>query len=175
MSNNPALKPEWKDLVAHAKSLEGTTMRQMFAEDKARFETFTVKVPGLLFDYSKNRITAETVKKLTALARACDLEGWRTKMFAGEKINATEGRAVLHTACRTPKDAVVNVDGENVIPFVHEVLARMKKFTGEVHSGAWKGHTGKKLSHIVNIGIGGSDLGPYMVCEALKPYTVPGV
>jgi glucose-6-phosphate isomerase len=175
MSNNPSLKPEWKDLEAHAKSLEGTTMRQMFADDKARFETFTVKVPGLLFDYSKNRITADTIKKLTALAKACDLEGWRTKMFAGEKINTTEGRSVLHTACRAPKDAVVKVDGENVIPFVHEVLARMKKFAADIHSGVWKGHTGKKLSHIVNIGIGGSDLGPYMVCEALKPYTIPGV
>lgn len=175
MSNSPAHKAEWKDLAAHAKSFEGKTMRNMFAHGPNRFEQLSVKVPGLLFDYSKNRITADTVQKLVALAKASDLEGWREKMFTGAKINNTEGRAVLHTACRAPKDAVVTVDGKNVIPFVHDVLARMKKFAGDVHSGAWKGHTGKKLTQIVNIGIGGSDLGPYMVCEALKPYTVPGV
>ncbi|PZQ45383.1 MAG: glucose-6-phosphate isomerase [Micavibrio aeruginosavorus] len=171
MSNNPVRKPEWAALAQHRAALENTSMRDLFAKDGGRFKNFTVSVPGLLFDYSKNRITAETIEKLVALAKASDLEGWREKMFSGEKINSTEGRAVLHTALRAPKDAVINVDGENVVPFVHDVLAKMKKFSDDVRSGAWKGHTGKALRHIVNIGIGGSDLGPYMVCEALKPYT----
>lgn len=175
MSNNPAHKPEWKALQDHAAKMAGMNMRKAFAADPKRFEDFTVKVPGLLFDYSKNLIDADTVQKLVSLAKASDVEGWRQKMFSGEKINTTEGRAVLHTALRSPKSASVMVDGEDIIPYIHGVLARMKKFCGDVHSGAWTGYTGKKLKHIVNIGIGGSDLGPYMVCEALKPYTVPGV
>ncbi len=170
MSNSPASRPEWAALAAHAKTIEGTHMRKMFAEDGKRFASLSVKMPGMLFDYSKNRITGETVEKLVALANASDLKGWTEKMFSGEKINSTEGRAVLHTALRAPKGTKVDVDGENVMPFVHDVLAAMKKFSDDVRSGTWKGHTGKKLRHIVNIGIGGSDLGPYMVCEALKPY-----
>ena len=175
MSNNPTQKLEWKALQEHAADMAGMNMRGAFAADAKRFENFSVNAPGLLFDYSKNLINADTLQKLTALAKASDIEGWRKKMFSGEEINTTEGRAVLHTALRSPKTASVTVDGENIIPYIHDVLARMKKFSDDIHSGAWTGHTGKKLKHIVNIGIGGSDLGPYMVCEALKPYTVPGI
>ncbi len=162
--------PAWKDLADHADAMKNAQMKDLFAQSPARAQSFTVNIPGLIFDYSKNVITAETRDKLLALARARGLEAWRDKMFSGEKINTTEGRAVLHTALRAPKDAVINVDGENVVPFVHEVLARMKDFSDAVRSGTWKGFTGKPLRHIVNIGIGGSDLGPYMVCEALKSY-----
>lgn len=171
MSNNPAHIKEWKDLATHRAILENITMRDLFDKDSARFDKFNVKIDHLLFDYSKNRITEETVSKLIALAKARDLEGWRKKMFEGDIVNATEKRAVLHTALRRPKNDTVTVDNENAMPFVHEVLDRMKNFSNAVRSGAWKGHTGKALRHIVNIGIGGSDLGPYMVCEALKPYT----
>lgn len=173
MSSNPASKPEWSALAQHRKAMQDKHMRDMFAADDRRFDKFSVKIPGLLFDYSKNRITEETLQRLFALAAACNLAGWREKMFSGATINNTEKRAVLHTALRTPKDAEIMVDGENVMPFVHDVLGRMKKFSNDVRSGQWKGHTGKSLTHIVNIGIGGSDLGPYMVCEALKPYTAP--
>lgn len=175
MSVNPTSLPEWSALAAHKDMLQGTSMRALFEQDANRFDKFHVRTSGLLFDFSKNRITEETVKKLVSLARASGLEAWREKMFTGEKINATENRAVLHTALRAPEDADIRVDCENVMPFVHDVLNRMKAFTDAVHSGAWKGHTGGKLRHIVNIGIGGSDLGPYMVCEALKPYAVSGV
>lgn len=171
MSNNPTKKPEWSALLAHRADMENTSMRDMFARDKDRFNKFHIQFEGLLFDYSKNRITEETISKLINLARASDIEGWRTKLFDGTAINSTEKRAVLHTALRRPKTDVVTVDGENVMPFIHDVLDRMKDFSDDVRSGSWKGHTGKQLRHIVNIGIGGSDLGPYMVCEALKPYT----
>lgn len=170
MSDSPVSRPEWAALASHAKAIDGTNMRDMFAKDDRRFAKFNVKVPGLLFDYSKNRITEETIGKLVDLANASGLKGWTDKMFSGEKINTTEKRPVLHTALRAPKDAKVVVDGEDVIPFVHGVLQSMRKFSDDVRSGAWKGHTGRKLRHIVNIGIGGSDLGPYMACEALKPY-----
>lgn len=170
MSNNPTQTQEWKDLSAHRKAMESITMRDLFAQDAGRFDKFNLNFNGLLFDYSKNRITEETVQKLVSLAKACDVESWRTKMFEGAAINATEKRAVLHTALRRPKGDVVLVDGENIMPFIHDVFYRMKEFSDAVRSGAWKGHTGKAIRHIVNIGIGGSDLGPYMVCEALKPY-----
>jgi len=175
MSSNPARKPEWSALAKHRQEMESTIMRALFAKDDKRFDTFSVKIPGLLFDYSKNRITQETMQKLMALASACDLAEWQEKMFSGAKINNTEGRAVLHTALRSPKGTPVMVDGEDVSPFIHDVLARMKKFSNDVRSGQWKGHTGKSLTHIVNIGIGGSDLGPYMACEALKHYTAPQI
>jgi glucose-6-phosphate isomerase len=171
MSNNPTKKPEWDALVAHHTALKDTSMRDLFAADEKRFETFSVRVQGLLFDYSKNRITKETLEKLIALAKASNLEEWRTRMFEGDKINTTEGRAVLHTALRAKKNAVITFDGENIVPYIHDVFAKMKTFSEAVRSGAWKGYTGKPLRHIVNIGIGGSDLGPYMACEALKSYT----
>ncbi len=170
MSNNPARTKEWSDLEAHWKDVQKTPMREMFAKDGERFSKFNVKIPGLLFDYSKNRITEETLQKLFVLATACKLPTWSEAMFKSEKINNTEGRAVLHTACRAPINEQIYVDGENIVPFVHSVLARMKDFSNAVRSGAWKGHTGKTIKHVVNIGIGGSDLGPYMVCEALNPY-----
>lgn len=170
MSNDPVKKPEWAALTEHHKSISSQSMRDLFAKDEQRFDKFSIKVPGLLFDYSKNLITGDTVEKLVALAKASGVEAWRERMFSGDKINTTERRAVLHTALRARKDSVIKVDGENIVPYVQDVLERMKKFSGDVRSGAWKGHTGKKLHHIVNLGIGGSDLGPYMVCEALKPY-----
>ncbi len=163
-------KPEWKALEAHRAAMEDVHMRELFAGDPGRFEKFSAKLEGMLFDYSKNRITEETLDKLIALARACDIEGKRDAMFAGEKINTTEDRAVLHTALRAPKDAVVEVDGENVIPYIHECLDKLEQFSDAVRSGAWKGAKGDKITDVVNIGIGGSDLGPLMVCEALKPY-----
>jgi glucose-6-phosphate isomerase len=170
MSNNPTKTSEWQALQDHAQTLKGVTIRSLFADDHKRFDTFSVKHEGVLFDYSKNLITQETIDKLVALAKASDLAVWREQMFTGEKINLTEGRAVLHTALRAPADASVMVDGENIIPFIHDVLGRMQKFSDAVRNGSWKGFTGKPIAHIINIGIGGSDLGPYMVCEALKPY-----
>lgn len=173
MSNNPAQTKEWKDLAAHRATMEGTAMRDLFAGDEQRFAKFSVKIDHILFDYSKNRITEKTITKLMALAKARGLENWRARMFSGDVINTTEERAVLHTALRRPKADNVVVDAENIMPFVHDVLDRMKNFSEAVRSGSWKGYTGQPLRHIVNIGIGGSDLGPYMVCEALKPY-IPG-
>jgi glucose-6-phosphate isomerase len=175
MSNNPTTKPEWKSLQDHVGTMADISMRKEFASDPERFNKFSVRVPGLFFDYSKNIINCDTLNKLVSLAKASKIEEWREKMFSGEKINTTENRAVLHTALRMPQNSSVLVDGENIIPYIHDVLARMKNFSNDVHSGARKGHTGKKLKYIVNIGIGGSDLGPYMVCEALKPYTVSGI
>lgn len=166
-------RPEWKALESHRDSLSGTAMRDLFAGDKKRFDKFSVGITGLFLDYSKHRITDETLPLLFALARSADVEGWREKMFSGEKINSTEGRAVLHTALRAPADADIRVDGENVVPFVHEVLEKMRVFTEAVRSGAWTGHTGAPISDVVNIGIGGSDLGPYMACEALRPFASP--
>ena len=165
----------WRDLSAHAKGLENFSLREAFDRDPARFQKFSASVPGLLFDYSKNLITEETLKKLVALADQADIAGWRARMFSGDKINTTEQRAVLHTACRAAKNATIEVEGENVVPFIHDVLGRMKDFSDAVRSGRWTGHTGKPLRHIVNIGIGGSDLGPYMVCEALKSYQQDGI
>lgn len=175
MSNNPVKKPEWSALSSHAASLKDTTLRQLFAEDQNRFAKFSLRHEGLLFDYSKNTLTAETLQKLITLAKASGVEEWRDRMFSGDQINATEKRAVLHTALRSPKGTKVVVDGEDVMPFIHDVLDRMKAFTNDVLSGAWKGYTGKAIRHIVNIGIGGSDLGPYMVCEALKYYQSPNI
>ncbi len=171
MSVNPTTLAPWKSLAAHKDDLQGTPMRTLFKEDAARSERYSVKLPGLLFDYSKNIITDETIKNLVALAKAAKIEEWRDRMFSGDKINTTEKRAVLHTALRASKSEKIIVDGEDVVPSIQETLSRMKYFSDEVRSGKWKGYTGKPLRHIVNIGIGGSDLGPYMVCEALKPYT----
>ncbi len=171
MSVNPTTLPAWSVLQSHRDAMQGTSMRALFAKDKDRFKNLSIRLPGLLFDYSKNRITDQTMEKLFALAREAKVENWRDRMFSGDKINTTENRAVLHIACRADKGAGILLDGENVMPFIHETLERMKSFTDAVRSGAWKGHTGKPLTHIVNIGIGGSDLGPYMACEALKPYT----
>ncbi|MEE2681232.1 MAG: glucose-6-phosphate isomerase, partial [Planctomycetota bacterium] len=164
-------RPEWVALETHLANLGGKDLKTMFSEDDQRGPSLSVEGAGIFLDYSKNRVTQKTVSLLLDLARACDLEGRREKMFTGEKINITENRAVLHTALRAPRDMVVEVDGENVIPHVHEVLDRMGAFATRIRSGEWKGHTGKKIRNVVNIGIGGSDLGPVMAYEALKPFS----
>src|SRR6187455_1409128 len=163
--------PEWQALQAHYQASHQTEMRDLFAKDGARAERFHLEALGIYFDYSKNRITDETVKALLALAESAGLRAKIDAMFAGEKINSTEGRAVLHTALRAPDGASVIVDGKNVVPEVHAVLAKMSEFCERVRSGAWRGHTGKPIKNIVNIGIGGSDLGPYMATEALRFYS----
>ena len=148
-------------------------MRQMFRDDSARFDKFSVQLGGLLFDYSKNRIDAETIKLLTALARQAGVQNQIERMFTGEKINSTEQRAALHTALRNRSGKPVYLDGKDVMPDVLRVLGLVRSFSDKVRSGQYVGHTGKRISDIVNLGIGGSDLGPLMVCEALKPYAIP--
>ncbi len=162
---------EWKELEKHAAEIKGVHMRDLFQADANRAERLSMQVGDLYLDYSKNRVNQDTLDKLFDLLRACEVEKARDAMFAGEKINETEGRAVLHTALRAPKDAEILVDGENVVPSVHAVLDKMAALSDRVRSGEWKGFTGKPIRQIVNIGIGGSDLGPVMVTEALKPYT----
>jgi glucose-6-phosphate isomerase len=161
----------WKKLAAHHKKIKGLHLRQMFATDPKRGERFTAEAAGLFLDYSKNRITNETLKLLLQLARESNLRGRINAMFSGEKINITENRAVLHVALRAPKGATILVDGKNVVPEVHAVLDKMEAFSKRIRSGAWKGFTGKRIANIVNIGIGGSDLGPVMAYEALKHYS----
>lgn len=157
-------------LLAHAAEMAGRPMRALFAEDPDRFNKFSLEVEGVLLDYSKNRITDRTMELLIALAREQGLEDWRERMFTGETINATEGRAVLHTALRNRSDRPVIVDGADVMDDIHKVLAQMKGFSHAVRSGQWTGATGKAVRDVVNIGIGGSDLGPRMVCDALTPF-----
>ncbi len=163
-------RSEWKALEAHFSEMKDAHLRDLFA-DSGRAGQFTLKAEDLLLDYSKNRISTETLDLLLKLAESADLKKWIEAMFTGEKINGTEDRAVLHVALRSPKDTVIEVDGENVVPEVHAVLDQMTAFSGQVRSGDWKGFTGKPIRNIVNIGIGGSDLGPVMAYEALKPYT----
>lgn len=162
---------EWKALQAHRATLDNIDMRALFAQDDQRAEKLSIKHDGLKLDYSRHLVTDETLSLLIALADACDLAGWREKMFSGGKINNTEDRAVLHTALRAPEGEAVIVDGENVMPFVHDTLSRMKDFSDSVRSGSRTGHSGKAIDTVINIGIGGSDLGPRMVCEALKAYS----
>ena len=163
--------PAWKALDAHAKAMASQTLRDLFAKDPARGTRFAVEAEGVYFDYSKHRITDETLKLLFQLAEESGVWARMEAMFRGEKINITEDRAVLHTALRAPKGAVINVDGKNVVPEVHEVLDRMAAFSDRVRSGEWKGHTGKRIRNVINIGIGGSDLGPVMAYEALRHYS----
>jgi len=163
-------RPEWKALQTHFLDIKNQHLRNLF-QDKNRSNTFSLQVNDLFLDYSKNRINQETMDKLFALAKASDLKKWIHAMFSGEKINATENRAVLHIALRAPKNTVIKVDGKNVIPEIHQVLEQMEAFSHSIRSGNWKGFTGKTIKNIVNIGIGGSDLGPVMAYEALKPYT----
>jgi glucose-6-phosphate isomerase len=164
-------RPSWKALGAHHRAMEGTSLRQLFAADSRRGERFVLEAVGLYLDYSKNRITEETLKLLIRLAEEADLRGRIDAMFRGEKINVTEGRAVLHVALRAPAGASILVDGENVVPQVQAVLAKMTAFAEQVRSGQWRGHTGKPIRNIINIGIGGSDLGPVMAYEALRFYS----
>jgi glucose-6-phosphate isomerase len=164
-------RPAWKALGAHYKQLGATHLRQLFADDPERGDRFTLEADGILLDYSKNRITDETMKLLLQLAEESGLRERIDAMFKGEKINPTEKRAVLHVALRAPKSESIMVDGADVVPPVHEVLDKMSAFCDRVRSGEWKGSTGKKIKNIVNIGIGGSDLGPVMAYEALRYYT----
>jgi glucose-6-phosphate isomerase len=161
----------WKALESHHQKTRGLQLRKLFADDPKRGEQLTAEAIGLFLDYSKNRITGETLKLLFALAEESGLKARIKAMFSGEKINITENRAVLHVALRAPRNATILVDGKNVVPEVHAVLDKMEAFSKRVRSGAWKGHTGKRIKNIVNIGIGGSDLGPVMAYEALKEYS----
>ncbi|MBW4026558.1 glucose-6-phosphate isomerase [Acidipila rosea] len=161
----------WKALKSHHEKIAPRHLRELFAEDPQRGTKLAVEALGIYLDYSKNRITEETLQLLLKLAEESGLRERMEAMFSGEKINITEKRAVLHTALRAPKDAVINVDGKNVVPEVHQVLDRMSAFADRVRSGAWKGHTGKRIRNVVNIGIGGSDLGPVMAYEALRHYS----
>ncbi|MFF4029332.1 glucose-6-phosphate isomerase [Streptomyces sviceus] len=172
MSDSPLLtrRPEWTALEDH-RAEQHAHLRELFAEDPGRAERYVVRVGDLRIDYSKHLITDETLALLQELAGATDVFGLRDAMFRGERINLTEDRAVLHTALRAPAGAVVEVDGENVVPRVHAVLDKMSDFANRVRSGEWTGHTGKRIKNVVNIGIGGSDLGPAMAYEALRAYT----
>src|SRR5262245_37175998 len=164
-------RPAWKALATHYKEMSSWHLRDLFADDAQRGERLTAEAVGLYLDYSKNRITKETVRLLAKLAEESGLRERIDAMFRGDKINITENRAVLHVALRAPRGASIVVDGENVVPQVHAVLDRMADFSNRVRSGAWKGHTGKRIRNVINIGIGGSDLGPVMAYEALKHYS----
>ncbi|MGC8548299.1 MAG: glucose-6-phosphate isomerase [Acidobacteriaceae bacterium] len=161
----------WNDLKQHAEELRGKHLRELFASDAARGEKFRIEAEGIYLDYAKNRITDKTMQLLLELAAQSGLRERIDAMFRGEKINITEDRAVLHVALRAPKSASIKVDGEDVVPEVHKVLDRMSAFADRVRSGEWKGHTGKPIKNVINIGIGGSDLGPVMAYEALRHYT----
>ena len=167
--------PAWKGLEGHYKSVASAHMREMFAQDNERFKRFSLQWQDFVHDYSKNRITPETMRLLFNLARQADVEGWKEKMFRGEKINVTENRAVLHTALRNRTGRPILVDGKNIMPEVNGVLQHMRQFSEAVRDGNWKGYTGEQITDVVNIGIGGSDLGPVMVTEALKPYNSPNL
>ena len=180
MIKHTSLKPltqrtAWKALAVHHKKIRHLHLRELFAEDARRGERLTVEAAGLFLDYSKNRITDQTLKLLIHLARESNLRKRIEAMFRGEKINLTENRAVLHVALRAPKGASIIVDGKNVVPEVHAVLDKMSGFADRVRKGAWKGHTGKPICNVVNIGIGGSDLGPVMAYEALKHYSTRAI
>ncbi|MBR3219186.1 MAG: glucose-6-phosphate isomerase [Thermoguttaceae bacterium] len=172
MVKNPTTLPVWTALANHKKQIDQVTMREMFRDDPNRFRKYSIEWNGILFDYSKNRINDTTVDLLIELAEAAGVKEMIEAMFTGEKINVTERRAVLHTALRHGDNTPVLVDGENVLPKVDAVLAKMREFCRKIHSGQWKGYTGKPITDMVNIGIGGSDLGPFMATEALKKYRV---
>ena len=165
----------WKALTAHHQALKTTHLRQLFADDPTRGERLVLDAVGIYFDYSKNRVTDETLNLLIKLAEECDLPGRTKAMFRGDKINTTENRAVLHTALRAPQYARIEVDGKNVVPDVQAVIEKMADFAKRVRGGQWRGHTGQRIKNIVNIGIGGSDLGPVMAFEALRDYSDRGL
>ncbi|MFN8246036.1 MAG: glucose-6-phosphate isomerase [Ferruginibacter sp.] len=172
---DPTSTHAWKALEKHYQYLSGTSIRSLFDSDPERFRHFSLVMEDILFDYSKNQLTEETLQLLISLANECQLPAAIEAMFNGEKINGTENRSVLHTALRYFGTDPILVDGEDVMPSVRQVQLQMKQFCEEVHSGKWTGYTGKRIKHIVNIGIGGSDLGPVMVTEALKPYWSAGI
>ncbi|MGE3536121.1 MAG: glucose-6-phosphate isomerase [Candidatus Tectimicrobiota bacterium] len=167
--------PAWQALERHQQAMAQVHMRDLFAQDPRRFEAFSLRFEDILLDYSKNRLTAETMRLLHDLARQADLQGWTQRMFSGEKINLTEHRAVLHIALRNRSNRPILVDGQDVMPEVNAVLSHMQTFSTAVRNGSWTGYTGKRITDVVNIGIGGSDLGPVMVTEALKPYAQAGL
>jgi len=171
---NISTSTAWKTLEQDAAALSGTSMRDLFADDPERAAQFSLEAAGLFLDFSKNKITGDVVDHLAALAKTADLEGARGRMFAGEAINVTEGRAVLHTALRDLTTRSYHVEGENISPLIHTELEKMKAFAASIHSEARKGYSGKAIDTVVNIGIGGSDLGPQMVVEALRPYWLKG-
>jgi glucose-6-phosphate isomerase len=164
-------RPAWRSLVAHHERVRAATLRELFAADPKRGERLALEASGVYLDYSKNRVTDETLGLLVALARECRLEERIGAMFRGARINVSENRAVLHVALRAPRDAAIVIDGDNVVPHVHEVLDRMSAFAERIRDGAWTGHTGKRIVNVINIGIGGSDLGPVMAYEALRHYS----
>jgi glucose-6-phosphate isomerase len=167
-----AVKPSgWAELASHYNAASKLHLRQLFADDPKRGQRMAIQAVGLYLDYSKNRVTDETLKLPLQLAEQSGLRARIDAMFSGQKINITENRAVLHVALRAPKDASFLVDAKNVVPEVHAVLDKMADFSKRVRSGAWKGHTGRRVRNVVNIGIGGSDLGPLMAYEALKHYS----
>jgi len=166
-------RPVTQQLSAHQANMAKAQMRDLFDADPSRFERFSLQVGGVLLDYSKNRITDETLRLLMQLAEEADVAGWRERMFSGDRINHTENRAVLHVALRNRSNRPVVVDGEDVMPKVNAVIERMGAFAGQVRSGQWRGYSGEQITDVVNIGIGGSDLGPQMVVQALKPYRHP--
>ena len=164
-------RPSWKALAAHYRQIKHLNLRKLFADDPKRGARLAAEAAGVYLDYSKNRINDQTIKLLMQLAKESGLREKIDAMFSGEKINTTENRAVLHVALRAPKDETILVDGKNVVPEVHAVLDRMTEFSHRIRSGEWKGHTGKRIKNVINIGIGGSDLGPVMAYEALKHYS----
>jgi glucose-6-phosphate isomerase len=176
-SDSPSLAslPAWQALVAHHREIGGRTLRELFAADPGRGERLVAEAAGLVLDYAKNRVTDETLALLVGLAEACGLRSRIDAMFRGERINVTEQRAVLHVALRAPRDAVIDVDGRNVVPDVHAVLDRMAAFAERIRGGTWLGHTGRRIRNVVNIGIGGSDLGPVMAWQALRSYADRGL
>lgn len=173
MTTELTASPAWKALAARAAELRGVHLRDLFAADPDRFARFSLRLDDLLLDWSKHRVDAEAMRLLLDLARAADVENWRAMMFEGAKINFTENRAVLHVALRNRSNRPILVDGADVMPEVDAVLAKMRGFVQQVRGGGWRGATGARIADVVNIGIGGSDLGPLMVCEALRPYQSP--
>ena len=169
--STPTTRPAWKALEEHLESIRGEHLREIFAADPGRGDRLTAEAAGLFLDYSKNRVTDETIRLLLQLAEECGLRGKIDAMFRGDKINSTEGRAVLHVALRAPKGTSIVVDGQDVVPEVHAVLDKMAAFADRVRNGSWTGQTGKRIRAVVNVGIGGSDLGPVMAYEALKHYS----
>ncbi len=172
---NPTQTKSWRKLADHFEQMKSVRMKDLFVQDPGRFNKFSLSFNDILLDYSKNRITEKTLQLLLGLADEAGIKEAIESMFAGEKINQTENRAVLHIALRNRANTPIYVDGTDVMPGVNTVLGKMNVFSGKIISGDWKGYTGKKISDIVNIGIGGSDLGPAMVTEALRPYAKKGL
>src|SRR6267154_6890854 len=170
-ASNLTERPAWKALQAHYNQIHNRHLRTLFSEDPKRGERLTVEAAGLYFDYSKHRVTDETMRLLLALAEGVGLRARIDAMFRGDKINVTEKRAVLHVALRAPRGASIIVDGQNVVPAVYDVLDKMATLSNRIRNGEWVGHTGKRIRNIINIGIGGSALGPVMAYEALRYYT----